>query len=96
MIKVATDLSRLEHLVYEVYMHDEMESLQGAVIPRCYEGTLQPSQRLATNEPGATVPTNQSCRVLVLLLRRWAVCCPLAKGTPIGTFARYGLLVGHR
>lgn len=50
VIKVA-DPDRLEDLAHEASMYDEMESLQGVAIPRCYgwfEGTLKPSQRLFT------------------------------------------------
>lgn len=84
VLKVA-DAAHLEDLANEASMYDEMESLQGVAIPRCYgwfEGTVQPFQRLITDDPEAPVPAHRSRRVSALLLEKMGGMLPVGERLP--------------
>ncbi|KAF8810319.1 hypothetical protein BYT27DRAFT_7231974 [Phlegmacium glaucopus] len=88
VIKVA-DSAHVEDLASEASMYDEMESLQGISIPRCYgwfEADLDPKQWTYFSTPlflenfGQKQPTMK--RLSVLLLERVGQLLPLGQRIP--------------
>jgi hypothetical protein len=86
VIKVA-DQAHIADLASEASMYEEMESLQGIAVPRCYgwfEAELETTWIVASNfgETQISTPTPRPHRLSLLLLERMGGLLPLGERLP--------------